>query len=110
MMDIALVVTWYVLGLVQSLLVLAGVALGGVLVYRTKRDAFEPLFRTDTKKDGYLTPGAAQAGGEYPEDDDLAWGRDVSKGGAGQEKPDEDPTEAVLKQTRRFLQQEGGDR
>lgn len=108
-MDISVIATWYLLGLAQSVLVLVGVALGGILVYRTKRDAFEPLFRTDGKKDGYLTPGASQASGEYAEEEDLAWGRDVSQAeGQAKEKEQEDPTEAVLKQTRRFLQQEKG--
>ena len=103
-MDISVIATWYVLGLAQSVLVLAGVTLGGVLVYRTKRDAFEPLFRTGTKKDGYLSPGASQASGEFAEEDEMAWGRDVSK----ESEKEHDPTEAVLKQTSRFLQQEKG--
>ena len=64
---IALIV---LVGNINALLVLVGVALGGFLVYRTKREPHEALFRSPEK------PGSAVAKDEHEATSPLLWGPD----------------------------------
>jgi len=58
--------TWadFAIMLLMWLATLSGVAVGGWLVYRTKRDPYDPLFMTNQKGDSFNL------------DDDLSTGQD----------------------------------
>lgn len=63
----------FAMGYLSAILCLAGVALGGYMVYSTKRESHENLFG------GVKSADAGRAESEFEDDDDLEWGTDVSK-------------------------------
>jgi hypothetical protein len=77
--------------LLPALLCLGGVALGGVLVFRTKKESFERIFGGPAASDETVS----QARGAYFEDDleDLDLGTDTVK------------SQKTMVQTNRFLRQ-----
>ncbi len=74
-----------ILGNINALLVLAGVALGGFLVYRTKREPHEGLFVTPGKpksavaQDEHGEQATTFSGPDEGDDEELSMGADVSK-------------------------------
>lgn len=87
-MSIKLLIACWLLGYLSAAFTLVGVALGGYLVYRTKRESHESIFTGPSKGD------TGTARGSYVQDDmddDLEMGTDV--------------TSTMQKQNSRFLNQ-----
>lgn len=94
-MDLSLVVLIVLVGLVNALLVLAGVALGGALVYRTKREPHETLFARPQKPSSAVAPD--DSGGEATQTSEWDVPDEESEMGLGAD---------VMQHNQRFLQQQ----
>ena len=91
-MSVKLLISCWLLGYLSALFTLIGVALGGYLVYRTKREGHESILGGPSKGDVGTARGSYfQDDIEDIDDDDLGMGVDVMQ--------------AVKRQNSRFMDQ-----